>query len=178
MNTPRLVGLSGSLRQGSYNTALLRACAEILGDDAHLDLLDIRLPLYDADLDDPVALERVQALKDAIDAADGLIIASPEYNWSIPGPLKNAIDWVSKPAPSPFRGTPVLFLGATPGATGTARVKMHLRDVFASMGARIHTGPEFNLARAHERFQDGRLTDSETRTFLGRVLDGFVAELG
>ena len=175
MSKKRLVALSGSLRKGSYNTALLHNATDLLGDRAEVRILDIRMPLYDPDLEDAEFAASLAATKAAITDADGVIIGSPEYNFSVPGPLKNAIDWLSKPMPSPFDKKPVLFLGASPGAIGTARAKMHLRDIFAGQGAFVHNGPEFNLARAHQAIDgDGRITDEGTRKFLDGCLGGFL----
>ena len=175
MNHVHLVGLSGSLRTQSLNTALLRACAELLPEGAVLQRLDIRMPLYDDDLDDEVALERIDRFRQEIGEADGVVIASPEYNYGIPGPLKNAIDWASRPAyRSCFRDKPVTVLGASPGAIGTARMQMQLRNVLAGMGAQIHPWPEFNLGGAKAAFDDDlRLTDARTRTFLAQRLADF-----
>lgn len=176
MSSVNLVGLSGSLRARSLNTALLRAAEELLPDGATLTRLDIRLPLFDSDLDDPVALSRIEAFKQAIDEADGLIIASPEYNYGIPGPLKNALDWASRPAyRSPLAHKPVTVISASPGAIGGARMQTHLRDVLAGVVALQHPWPEFTLGGAKGKFdEDLRLTDDKTRRFLEERLEDFV----
>jgi chromate reductase len=136
MTIPRVLGICGSLRLGSYNRRLLEAATEALP-DVEWTIARLRgIPPYDSDIEDRGVPPAVQQLKDQIDAADAIVIATPEYNHSIPGVLKNAIDWASRPAmSSPFLGKPVLMVGASPGRGGAVRALTHLREVLESMGA-------------------------------------------
>lgn len=167
----RLLGIAGSLRQGSYNRGLLRAARELTPEGVELEELDIRgLPFYDGDLEAAGDPERVTELKDAIRRADALLIATPEYNRGVPGGLKNAIDWASRPPlASPLTGKPVAIMGASTGLGGTARAQQQLRDALGFPGA--HVLEEHVLVpEAFLRFdENGELTDEETR--------GEVAEL-
>lgn len=169
----QLVGISGSLRETSYNTALLREVAELLPGEVDFVLAPIDdLPLYNADLTDVPAATRLQ---DAIREADGVLIATPEYNYGVPGPLKNAIDWASRPAyRSPFAGMPVGILGATGSAVGTARAQGQLKQILLGMLALPFPWPEFLLGAAKSKFEDGRLVDAVTLEFLREFLDGFL----
>lgn len=175
-DTSRLVicAVAGSLRRDSYNRALLRAVQELAPDS-----LDIRvferlqdIPLYNADVEAEGDPEAVQALKNAIREADALLIATPEYNHSVPGVLKNAIDWASRPPrDSVLAGKPAGIIGASPGMTGTARAQSALRQSFVFTQTPAMLQPEFLLGRAREKFDEtGRLTDEGTRTFLKRFL--------
>ncbi|GAA5515008.1 quinone reductase [Deinococcus carri] len=175
-DTPRLVvcAIAGSLRRGSYNRALLRAAQEVAPDSLDIRIFD-RLgdvPLYNADVEAEGDPEGVRALKDAIREADALLIATPEYNHSVPGVLKNAIDWASRPPRgSVLAGKPAAILGASPGMTGTARAQSALRQAFVFTQTPAMLQPEFLLGRANEKFDEaGRLTDEGTRTFLKQFL--------
>ncbi len=172
-----LVGISGSLREDSLNTALLRAAAELVPDEATLAIASIgEVPLYNADLDVDGGPQPVRQLKEWIEAADGLLIATPEYNYSVPGVLKNAIDWISRPAyRSVLVGKPVAIVGAAPGIVGTARAQAELRNVLYGTLAEVFPHPEVLLGQAHERFVDGRLEDDTTRKILGQMLERYVA---
>jgi len=172
MNDTKILGLAGSLRERSYNRALLRAAGELLPEGATLETASIALPLYDADLGTP---PEVEALKARVAAADALLIASPEYNYGIPGPLKNALDWVSRPAyASVMRGKAVGILGATGSRVGTARMQAHLRQVLFGMVAKVLPYPEVLVSGSSERFDDDlRLVHEPTRD----VVRGYLAEL-
>ena len=166
-----LVGLSGSLRKASTNTALLRAAAELVPDGATLEILSIRdLPLYDADVQAQGMPEAVLALQEAILAADGVVIASPEYNYSVPGVLKNAIDWLSRTDPQPFAGKPVGIMGASPGRLGTARMQYHLRQIFVFLDGHVLNRPEVMVSGAFQAIQGGRLVDEKSREMVGRLV--------
>jgi chromate reductase len=175
----QLVGISGSLRQGSLNTELLQAMRELLPEHATLAFRSIvDIPLYNADLDVNGGPEPVRALKAEIDAADGLIIATPEYNYGVPGVLKNAIDWVSRPAyKSVFVGKPVAIVGAAPGIVGTARAQAELRNVLFGTLAEVFPYPEILVGRARQQLSDGRLTDETTRKVIGEMLERYVARI-
>src|SRR5512147_1094363 len=167
-------GIAGSLRSGSYNKMLLRAARELA--PAGMEIRPFErlgeIPLYDGDLDARGAPEPVRALKGAVREAAAVLVCTPEYNWSVPGVLKNAIDWASRPpSETPFAGKPVALTGASPGAVGTARAQQHLRLVLASNGALVLPGPEVLVARCQERFDaSGKLADEATRAFVARLL--------
>ena len=163
----RLLGICGSLRKASHNRALLVAVGETLPEGALLTIHDgLELPIFNSDLDDPPG---VLALKGAIAAADGVVFAVPEYNYSIPGGLKNALDWVSRPpATSPMRGKPVGLVGAASGMSGTIRAQTHMRQMLVFSDTPCLNQPEVLIPRAHERFVSGKLTDPSTRELLAR----------
>jgi chromate reductase len=169
------LGICGSARRASLNRALLVAVGETLPPGATLTLHDQldELPIFNSDLPDP---PEVTALKDAIARADGVIFAVPEYNYSIPGGLKNALDWVSRPpASSPMRGKPVGLVGAASGMSGTIRAQTHMRQILVYSDSPCLTQPEVLLPRAHERFDaSGRLTDVSTRELLARFGEAMV----
>jgi len=170
-----LLGICGSIRKASLNRALLRALGEVLPDGASLAIYDsIELPIFSSDVVDPPA---VVALKDAIAEAHGVVFAVPEYNYSIPGGLKNALDWVSRPpASSPLRGKPIGLVGAATGMSGTIRAQMHLRQMLVYSDAPCMSQPEVLIPRSHERFDgEGRLVDESTRQLLARFGAAMVA---
>lgn len=168
----QILGLSGSLRAGSYNTAVLRAAAELAPDDVALEIGSIRdIPLYDDDVRAAGIPAAVTALQERVLQADAVLIATPEYNYSVPGVLKNAIDWLSRLKPQPFSDKPVGIMGASGGAIGTARAQYDLRKTFVFLNAPVLTQPEVMIAAAHTRFDEsGRLTDETTRKFVGNLV--------
>lgn len=168
----KILGLSGSPRAASTNTALLRACAELLPEGVELELHDYRqLPLFDPDLAEPPA---ATALKQALAQADAVLIATPEYNWSIPGVLKNALDWSSRPGfRSGWVSKPVGIVGTSPGAVGTARAQVVLRNTLFAMLAQVYPHPEVLVGHSGSRFSEGELTDASTRDFLASYLAAF-----
>jgi chromate reductase len=178
MTTPlRILGLAGSLRKASFNRALIRAAAELAPPDALVESFELDgIPPFNEDLEEtpPAA---VLELKRRIRAADALLIATPEYNYSVPGVLKNAIDWASRPyGDSAWAGKPAAILGASPGALGTARAQYHLRQVFVYIDVLALNRPEVLVANAHERFDaEGRLTDEPLRARLRKLLEALVA---
>ena len=170
-----LLGICGSLRRSSLNRALLAAVREVLPTGSQMTIYDsVDLPIFNSDLDDPPS---VVQLKAAIAAADGLVISVPEYNYSIPGGLKNALDWVSRPPQhSPLRGKPIGLVGAATGMSGTIRAQTHLRQVMLYSDSPCLSQPEVLIPRAKERFDaDGRLTDPSTRVLLERFGAAMVA---
>ncbi len=177
MTMTRLLGISGSLRRGSLNTALLRAAEELVPAGTSLSMASIdEVPLYNGDLDVDGGPAPVQALKQQIDEADGLLLATPEYNYGIPGVLKNAIDWASRPGfKSVLARKPVAIVGAAPGAVGTARGQAQLKQVLLATLAEVFPYPEVLVGRAHERIRDGSLHDEETRAILRAMLESYVA---
>ena len=173
MPTTHVFAFAGSLRDGSFNRALLRAAQELTPDGMSIDLFDLNgVPLYNADLEEEGDPEPVTALKDGIRAADAVLIATPEYNHGVPAVTKNAVDWASRPPKdSPLDGKPVGIIGASPGMTGSARGQSQLRQAFEFTNSYCMPQPEILVARAHEKFDDdGRLTDEKTRSFLGKYL--------
>lgn len=177
MSALRLLGLPGSLRPGSFNRALLQAAATLLPDGVELELLDLAdFPLYDGSLDnDEDRPEPVNRIKSRIAAADGLLIATPEYNFGIPGVVKNALDWVSRPGfKSPMAGLPVGLMGASPGGLGTARAQEQLKLTLLAMLSRVFPHPGVLVGKCGSKFDsDLHLTDEATRDFLGDYLSGF-----
>jgi chromate reductase, NAD(P)H dehydrogenase (quinone) len=172
-----LLGICGSLRKASLNRALLVAVRDALPPDVQMTLhADLDLPIFNNDLDDPPGVVRLKA---AIAAADGVVFSVPEYNYSIPGGLKNALDWVSRPPDqSPLRGKPIGMVGAASGISGTIRAQTHLRQVMVYSDSPCLNQPEVLIPRARERFDaDGRLTDPSTRVLLekfGAAMAAFV----
>lgn len=165
---PEVLGLSGSLRKGSYNTALIRACQSLAPDGMTITLGDLSdLPMYNADVHEAGLPPAVAAFMDQLRSADGLVIACPEYNRSVPAVLKNAIDWASKTPPQPFDGMPVAIMGASRGILGTIMANHHLRQIFVYLNARTINGPEVLVGKAPDKFDaDGKLIDEATRTFV------------
>ena len=174
-----IVGISGSLRQGSLNGMLLHAAAALPLQDARIEIATIKgIPLYDGDLEAASGLpQAVRDLKERIAAADGLLLVSPEYNNSIPGVFKNAIDWLSRPAddiPRVFGNRPVALLGATPGSGGTMLAQAAWLQVLRTLGMRFWAGPRMQLSRAHKIFDEsGRLTDEASAKRLQDFVSGF-----
>jgi chromate reductase, NAD(P)H dehydrogenase (quinone) len=176
-----LVGIAGSLRKGSYNAALLRTAASLMPSGSTLRMESIAgIPLYDGDVENERGVpEAVARLKDAIAAADGLLLFSPEYNNSLPGVTKNAIDWLSRPPADiarVFRGRPVAIAGASTGNFGTILGQSAWLPVFRVLGARIWTGPRLVVPRAASVVDaGGEIVDSATRDSLAKFVEGFVA---
>lgn len=162
-----LLGICGSLRKASLNRALLTAVGEALPEGASLrpwESLD--LPIFNSDVGEPTA---VTDLKRAVAEADGVVFAVPEYNYSIPGGLKNALDWLSRPPPqSPLRGKPCGLVGAASGMSGTIRAQAHMRQILLFSDSPCLSQPEVLIPRAQERFAEGRLTDDGTRVLLAQ----------
>jgi chromate reductase len=173
MNDPlRFLGIAGSLRRDSFNRAALRAAQRLVPDGVTLDTFEIgRLPLYnqDEERDPPRA---VVELKRAIRAADAIVFASPEYNYSIPGVLKNAIDWASRPyGDNAWAGKPVALLGASVGAFGAIRAQYHLRQTFVFLDMHPLNQPEVAIPNAAKAFSDnGELTDQAARKLIVELL--------
>ena len=176
----RILAISGSLRRESQNTMLLRAAAELLPAGVELDFYEgLRdVPPYDGDHDVEPAPTQVAALRAAVAGADAVLISTPEYNSSIPGTLKNALDWASRPiATSSFRSKPVAVIGSSAGMFGAVWAQAELRKVLAAMGARV-ADVEVAVGRASEKFDaDGRLLDEEIREQLRDAVEVLVAEV-
>ena len=167
----RLLAVSGSLRRDSHNTRLLRAAAQQLPSGVELEIYDglKQLPAFDED-DEATPGPEVQEWRAAIDAADAVLFATPEYNSSIPGQLKNALDWASRPkAASPLRNKPVAVVGASKSMFGALWAQAELRKVLASAGARV-LDAELAVATAHEAFDDDSLIDADLAEALGTIV--------
>lgn len=166
-----VAGISGSLRKGSYNTALLRAAAELAPADMKLEIVDISaLPLFHPDAERPFP-QSVVEFRARLTQADAVLIATPEYNASISSALKNAIDWASRPPQSPWSGKPVAIMGASTGSFGTLRAQLHLRQILVHVGALPLGKPEVLVAHAEQAFDsNGRLIDEVARSFLRDLL--------
>ena len=173
----RVLGISGSLRRDSYNSMLLRAAAELLPPEARLEVYDglKDVPPYDADDDGDLGPAAVRELREAVADADAVLIATPEYNASVPGTLKNALDWVSRPhATNPLRGKPAAIVGASTGMFGAVWAQAEMRKVLQTIGARV-VDAELPVSEAPERFgADGRLDDADLREAYGEILADLV----
>jgi len=172
----QLVGMSGSLRKGSYNTMLLKAAAQLLPVDVSMDIVSIEdIPLYNADLDLPAAKQRpevVDHFRKMLTDADGILISSPEYNYSIPGGLKNAIDWASRGEDSPLLRKPVAVIGATTGLWGTVRMQMSFHNIFLFLDMKPVYKPEVLVAQAEKKFsKDGNLIDELAKKLVKQKLE-------
>jgi len=177
----RIVGIAGSLRKASFNAALLRAAAELAPAGTEVEIATIAgIPLYNGDLESERGIPApVAALKDKIAAADGLLLATPEYNNSMPGVLKNAIDWLTRPAkdiPRVFGDKPVAIMGSTPGRGGTRLAQNAWLPVLRTLGTRAWFGKQLYVAGAAQVFDaEGRLVDETVRKLLSDFMVGFTA---
>ena len=173
MTNIHVLEFSGSLRKASFNAGLLRAAGELLPEGMTLERFDLHpIPLYNADIDGDNPPEPVREFKNRIAAADALLIVTPEYNYSVSGVLKNAIDWASRPPKtSPLDGKPLAMMGAG-GVMGTLRAQTHLRQILQFNGTLPLQKPEVYVARAWEKFDaDGNLIDAETRKQVRALLE-------
>ncbi len=180
----KLIGISGSLRGRSFNSALLRTAVELMPPGTEMTVGSIRnIPLYDGDLEDAQGIPApAQVLKDAIAAADGLLLVTPEYNNSIPGVFKNAIDWLSRPPADislVFGGKPVAIIGASPGGFGTILSQEAWLPVLRTLGTRPWFGGRLLVSRAATVFDEsGRIVNKATKELLRQFIDGFVTFVG
>lgn len=177
----KIVGITGSLRSGSFNTALLHAAAALAPTGVAIEIATIKgIPLYDGDIEAAAGIpQAVVALQAQIAAADGLLLATPEYNSSIPGVLKNAIDWLSRPPaeiPRVFGGRSVAVIGATPGGFGTVLSQNAWLPVLRTLGTNPWFGGRLMVSRAHQVFNEsGEMVDEAARKQLQHFLAGFAA---
>jgi len=170
--TIHVLGFSGSLRKGSYNTGLLKEAARLLPDEMTFETFDLQpIPFYNADVDEQGVPDAVENFKERIAAADALLIATPEYNYSVTGVLKNAIDWASRPPKdTPLAGKPAAIMGAG-GIYGTVRSQLHLRQIFLFTGTHVMPKADVHVMRSWEKFDpEGNLTDEETRERIAQLL--------
>lgn len=171
-NVVKVLGFAGSLRKASYNKALLHAAVELAPEGMKIEVFDLDgIPLFNQDFEKQLP-EKVKEFKAKIKAADAILIATPEYNYSLPGVLKNAIDWASRPYPdNAFNGKPVAIMGASTGMLGTARAQYHLRQCFVFLNMYPLNKPEVMVTYASQKFdENGRLADEETRKYVSALL--------
>jgi len=179
----RVVAISGSLRKASFNTWLVRAAMDLAPPSCAIEVLSIRdVPLYDGDLEATTGVPpAVQSLKNSLAGADGILLSTPEYNGGIPGVLKNAIDWMSRPAADiarVFGERPLALMGATPGANGTRFAQQALLQPFRTLGVRLWTEQTLYLAGARKVFDpQGQLIDETVRELVRKFIAGFAAFL-
>ena len=167
-----VLGIAGSLRKGSYNKSLLRAAVGLVPQDMNLEIFDLEgIPVFNQDTEQKMP-EKVKEFKSKIKEADAMLIATPEYNYSVPGVLKNAIDWASRPyGDNPFDGKPVAIMSASIGMLGGARAQYHLRQIFVFLNMYPINRPEVIVPFAQDRFDaKGNLLDNDTKKFLGQLL--------
>jgi chromate reductase len=171
-----ILGISGSLRADSHNTAALRAAQSLAPAGVTVQIADISgVPLYQEEVYQAGFPAAVETLREQIRAADALLIATPEYNYSFSGVLKNAIDWVSRPPSHPFDGKPVGIIGASAGRLGTARAQYHLRQVFVFLNSQVLNKPEVMIGGANNAFADGKLTDEFASKSISDMLTALAA---
>lgn len=171
-----VLAISGSLRRGSFNTQLLKAVKAMAPDTLAIDIVTPRgIQLYDGDVEAEHGIPaEVEALKDRVRSADAIIISTPEYNFSVPGVLKNMIDWLSRGERQPFNGKHIGIMGASTGPVGTARSQYHLRMTLQGLYAVVMPRPEIFVTHARDKFDaDGRLTDEATEKVIGIWLKHF-----
>lgn len=172
-----ILGFAGSLRKGSYNRGALRAAKELVPAEAELSIAEIDdVPLYNFDLETSAFPESVTTLKNRITASDAVLIVTPEYMYSVPGVLKNALDWISRPSRQPFLvDKPVGIMGASPGVIGTARAQLHLRQILLHERAAVMPHPQVLIADARSKFDtQGTLTDQESRERIKAFMEALV----
>lgn len=172
-----VLGFAGSLRKDSYNKSLLRAAVDLAPDDMKLETFDLEgIPPFNQDLEMKMPV-KVKEFKAKIRAADAILIVTPEYNYSVPGVLKNAIDWASRPyGDNAFEDKPVAVMSASSGMLGGARAQYHLRQSFVFLNAHLLNKPEVMVTFANEKIdENGKLTDEMTRKKVKELLDALVA---
>jgi chromate reductase len=170
----KVLGICGSLRKSSLNMAALRACQGLLPAGMSLTITDISaVPMFNQDVFDAGIPEAAKKLRAEIAAADGVLIASPEYNFSLSAALKNAIDWASRPPAQSWQDKPVAIFSCSQGPLGGARVQYDLRRILGQLWAHVLPRPEVFIGSAPSKFADGKLTDEATKKFLTDLLAGF-----
>ena len=177
--THRLLGISGSLRSQSTNTAILRTLSSRLGNKAEMDLFALNdIPLYNSDLEAQALPVSVAALKEAITQADGLIICSPEYNYGTSGVLKNALDWASRPGfNSPLKNKPVLIMTSSPGVLGGVRAQSQLRETLSATLSRVICSPQIVIPGVNQKIQNGSFSDETTIQFMIVAVNELIREI-
>ena len=177
MSDIKVLGICGSLRKGSFNAMALRVAQGLVPAGMTMEIADISaFPLYNEDVRAQGFPPVVQAFRDQIAAADALLFATPEYNYSVSGVLKNAIDWASRPPDQPFNEKPAAIMGASPSALGTGRAQYHLRQSCVFLNMHLVNKPEVMIAAAHTKFNEqGKLTDERTRGFVRDLIVSLAA---
>lgn len=172
----KIVGIAGSLRKGSFNKKALIAAKELLPEGSNLEIVDIsNLPFFNEDVESVGVPKEVVAFKNKLEMADAILIATPEYNYSIPGVLKNALDWASRGNILPLSKKPLAIISASMSVLGGARVQYHLRQVCVSLDALVLNKPEVFIMKAHEKFDDkGTLIDDYTRNAISKLVKELV----
>jgi len=176
MDVIKILGIVGSLRKGSYNRFALKAAQELVPDGAVLNLIELHgIPVFDQDNEMTLPASVLEFKRRILDA-DAILFATPEYNYSLPGGLKNAIDWASRPyGESAWLGKPAAVMGASTGSLGTARAQYHLRQILVTLDMPVVNQPEVMIGNAAQRFdQNGRLTDEPTRQHIQKLLGALV----
>ena len=176
---PRLLGISGSLRKASSNTAILKSMAEAVADRAVLDIFPLNdIPLYDQDIDIEPFPPAITAFREAIAAADGVVISSPEYNYGMSGVLKNALDWASRPyGKSRLTGKPVLTITASAASTGGVRAQTQLNETLTAIAALVVLRPQSMIGSALQKMTDGKFTDETSLKFLTAAIDDLLRDI-
>jgi chromate reductase len=176
---PRLLGISGSLRKASTNTAILKALAEAITDKATLEIFPLNdIPLYDQDIDVEPSLPAVAAFRDAVGAADGVVVSSPEYNYGMSGVLKNALDWASRPyGKSRLTGKPVLTITASAASTGGVRAQTQLNETLTAIAALVVLRPQSVIGSVFQKMTDGKFTDETSLKFLSAAIDDLLRDI-
>jgi len=167
-----VIGISGSLRQGSFNSMALRAACKLAPQGMHIEIADLApIPFYNEDVRSAGWPDSVTQLKERIRAADAVLLVSPEFNFSVPGVLKNMLDWMSRPPAPPFDGKPVAIMGASTGVLGTARMQYHMRQILVYMNTFTLNKPEVFITQAATKFNaEGELTDAPTAQIITDML--------
>lgn len=173
----KVLGIAGSLRKGSYNKLALKAAIELRPDGMQIESFDIAaIPVYNEDVREQGFPPAVEQLREKIRAADALLLVTPEYNYSVPGVFKNAIDWASRPPDQPFNDKPVAIMGASGSVLGTARAQYHLRQSCVFLNMHPINKPEVMIARAQDKFDsEGKLNDEMARKLIGELLTNLAA---
>lgn len=175
MKTIRVLAFAGSLRKDSYNKALVNTAAEVAPEGMEVEIFDLEgIPLYNQD-SEAKAPERVKLFKQKIEEADAILIATPEYNRSVPGVLKNAIDWASRPSgQNSFNDKPVATIGATGGEiVGTSAAQLHLRQIFSFLNMHPFEERQLYITGASKKISNGKVADGQTRELIGTFLEAF-----
>ncbi|MCX7834306.1 MAG: NAD(P)H-dependent oxidoreductase [Ignavibacteria bacterium] len=170
-----IIAFAGSLRKSSYNKYLINNIKKLGIEKLNIEIIDLKdIPLYNEDVEKEGLPEAVEKLRNKISEADGVIIATPEYNYSFSGVLKNTIDWISRPPNQPLNGKPLAIVGASMGPSGTIRAQLHLRHSLIYLNPIILNKPEIFVPFAHEKFDvDGNLKDEDTTKFIKMFIDSF-----
>lgn len=172
----KILGFTGSLRIKSYNMAALRAATELLPEGADMEIFDLsQIPFFDEDLESEGVPQVIVDFKEKLAVTDAILISTPEYNYSIPPVLKNALDWASRGTEFPLSGKPLAIMSASPGMLGGARVQYHLRQVCTKLNLQTLNNPEVFITSANTKFdQDGKLIDDFTRKSISKLLKALV----